>query len=41
MKSSTAAAALGMISGFGLDSYFLAIDAMMRHLAKSVAAKSA
>ena len=37
MHSVTAKAAVGMISGFGLDSYFLAIDAMMRHLAKSKA----
>ena len=37
MRSVTAKAAVGMISGFGLDSYFLAIDAMMRHLAKTKA----
>ena len=37
MHSVTAKAAVGMISGFGLDSYFLAIDAMVRHLAKSKA----
>ncbi len=37
MHSVTAKAAVGMISGFGLDSYFLAIDAMMRHLAKTKA----
>jgi 3-dehydroquinate dehydratase II len=34
MRSVTAEAAVGMISGFGLDSYFLAIEAMTRHLAK-------
>ena len=37
MHSVTAKVAVGMISGFGLDSYFLAIDAMVRHLAKSKA----
>ncbi len=37
MHSVTAKAAVGMISGFGLDSYFLAIDAMMRHLSKTKA----
>jgi 3-dehydroquinate dehydratase II len=36
MRSVTAEAAVGMISGFGLDSYFLAIEAMTRHLAKKV-----
>lgn len=35
MRSVTAEAAVGMISGFGLNSYFLAIEAMVRHLAGS------
>jgi 3-dehydroquinate dehydratase II len=38
MRSVTAEAAVGMISGFGLDSYFLALDAMVRLLARKAAA---
>ena len=34
MTSVTAEAAIGMIAGFGLDSYVLALDAMRRHLAR-------
>ena len=34
MHSVTAKAAIGMIAGFGINSYFLAIDAMMKHLEK-------
>ena len=32
--SVTAAAAVGMVSGFGIDSYFVALDALLRYLAR-------
>jgi 3-dehydroquinate dehydratase II len=32
MHSVTAEAAIGMVTGFGVDSYILAMDAMLRHL---------
>lgn len=34
MHSVTAEAAVGMVMGFGIDSYFVALEAMMRQLAK-------
>jgi len=34
MRSVTAEAALGMVSGFHTDSYLVAIDAMLRHLGR-------
>lgn len=33
--SATAEAAVGMVMGFGIDSYFVGLEAMMRHLAKA------
>lgn len=33
IHSVTAEAALGYVAGFGLNSYFVALDAMLRHLA--------
>ncbi len=35
MHSVTAEAAVGAVMGFGIDSYFVAIEAMLRHLAKT------
>lgn len=35
MRSVTAEAAVGMVAGFGLDSYFVALDALLRHLEKA------
>jgi len=34
MKSATAEAAVGMVMGLGVDSYLVALDAMLRHLAR-------
>ncbi len=34
MHSVTAEAAIGMITDLGINSYFLAIDAMIQHLEK-------
>lgn len=36
MHSVTAEAALGYVAGFGLDSYLVALDAMLRHLGRHV-----
>jgi 3-dehydroquinate dehydratase-2 len=35
MHSVTAEAAIGYVAGFGLDSYFVALDAMLRHLKRA------
>lgn len=40
MHSVTAEAAVGVVAGFGVDSYFVALEAMLRHLAKKSAASS-
>ncbi|MFZ4807569.1 MAG: type II 3-dehydroquinate dehydratase [Hyphomicrobiaceae bacterium] len=37
MHSVTAEAMVGLVMGFGIDSYFVALDAMVRHLAKAAA----
>jgi len=31
----TAEAMIGLVMGFGIDSYIVALDAMVRHLAKA------
>jgi len=32
IKSALSSAAIGMVQGFGIDSYFIALEAMLRHL---------
>lgn len=40
MHSVTAEAAVGMVMGFGIDSYFVALEAMVRQLAKARSASN-